>query len=475
MEEFDDDDDLRVCHGCIGETVLRAEILRDGREGECGYCANEAEMSVTIAALARRVDDVFREVVGTASEEIRIVGQDVTFGPSGETPGFLMTEMTEAADERIGEDIIAYLSQVHQWDVHDGDFDYYDDTSDTYAIYGASDGQLKDRWTRFCARLKQERRFFLDDGVAVLDEILAPLLEGRWPDGGAIRTIGPDDADRFIYRGRLANDDGMSIEILKQRISQLGAARPGKAGPGRMNPAGVSVFYGAFDPTTCVAELRVPVGGSAIVGRFEVLRPLRILDLTRLEAAQRRISYFEPGYAELQGYAGFLRGFHEEVKRAVLPGRETLDYLPTQIVAEYLWARADPPFDGLIFGSSLLTDTQNNIALFPHASLVEGAEDEAERKVHFRYTHSDEDGDNCEERVLFETLSSPEDEPNRSGPESFADDWFGSSASDDEPPVIQPTLRLTEDGVARHRVRAISYETFPVVPINFSDWEDHGF
>jgi hypothetical protein len=386
-----------------------------------------------------------------------------------------MTEMIEAADEEIGQDIVSYLSHQHQWDVHDGDFDYYDDSSDIYAIHDAVDGQLKERWMQFCAQLKQERRFFLKDGVAVLDEILAPLLEGRWPDGGAIRTIGPEDADRFIYRGRLANDDAASAGILRQRISQLGAARPGKAGSGRMNPAGISVFYGAFDPITCVAELRVPVGGSAIIGRFEILRPLRVLDLTRLEAAQRRISYFEPNYAELQGYAGFIHGFHAEVKRAVIPGRATLDYLPTQIVAEYLWARADPPFDGLIFGSSQLTNTQNNIALFPHASIVDGADDEAERKIHFSYTHSDEDGDNVEERVLFEPLPAPAQAaiPSRTG--TSADDWFSPLPSDDEPAAIQPTLRLTEDGVERHRVRAIAYETNRAVPISFSDWEDHGF
>lgn len=475
MEERDDDEDLRVCHGCIGEEVLKAEILRDGRPGGCAYCANENEPSVTIAALARRVDDVFRAIVGTAKEVISVVGGHFTFGPSGETPSFLLTEMTEAEDERIGSDIVSHLSDQHQWDVHDGDFDYYDDTSDIYAITDASDGQLRERWTQFCAQLKQERRFFLDDGINVLDEILAPLLEGRWPDGGAIRTIGPDDADRFIYRARLANDDGASAAILRQRISQLGAARPGKAGSGRMNPAGVSVFYGAFDPITCVAELRVPVGGSAIVGRFEVLRPLRVLDLTRLEAAQRRISYFEPGYAELKGYAGFIRGFHEEVKRAVIPGRETLDYLPTQIVAEYLWVRADPPFDGLIFGSSQLTDTQNNIALFPHASIVEGAEDDAERKIHFSYTHADEDEENLEERILFEPLPAPAQGAAQPAPATPEDDWFSSPMSDDEPAAVQPALRLTEDGVARHRVRTIAFEMDPAVPISFSDWEDHGF
>lgn len=471
MEERDDDGDERLCHECIGDSVLKSEIHATGRPGDCHFCSNEGEATVSVEAFARRIDPVFRDVVVTAREEIRIVGDRVSFEPNGESPSFIMTEMTEAADEEICQRVVSYLSGLHAWDVHDGGFDWYDDTSEIYAINDAIDVRLRERWTDFCQQLKQERRYFLEDGIAVLDDILTPLLDGRWPDGGAIRTIGPEDEDRYIYRGRLANDDGSSAQILQQRIRQLGAAKPGKAGAGRMNAAGVSIFYGAFDPVTCVAELRVPVGGSAIVGRFEILRPLRILDLTRLEDAQRRLSYFEAGYGELQGYAGFVRGLHEEMKRAVIPGREMLDYLPTQIIAEYLWARADPPFDGLIFGSSQISETQNNISLFPHASIVEGAEDEPERKIHFRYVSHDEDAELEEERIIFEPLPPAAPAP-AAASQTRDDDWFSSLSGDEPDAAPEATLRLTENGISRHYVRAIAYETDPAIPIGFSDWED---
>ena len=224
--------------------------------------------------------------------------------------------------------------------------------------------------------------------------------------------------------------------------------------------------------------MAVPHRNRADQGRIPRRRrgPLRVLDLTRLEAASRRLSYFEPGYAELLGYAGFVRGFHEEVKRAVIPGRETLDYLPTQIVAEYLWARADPPFNGLIVGSSRITETRNNIALFPHAAVVEGAETDPERSIHFTYTRVDEDGEDPEERVAFDPLPEPAAPLAQAAYATSDEDWFASLLPDTEfaqPP--QHALRPTEDGVSRHRVRAIAYETKPAVPISFSDWEDPGF
>ena len=58
-----------------------------------------------------------------------------------------------------------------------------------------------------------------------------------------------------------------------------------------MNAAGVPAFYGATDVDTCVAELAIPIGGAAIVGKFELLEPVHVLDLRLLSRASPRYSY----------------------------------------------------------------------------------------------------------------------------------------------------------------------------------------
>ena len=35
-----------------------------------------------------------------------------------------------------------------------------------------------------------------------------------------------------------------------------------------MNAAGISVFYGAMEEETCIAEARAPVGSYVVIGRF---------------------------------------------------------------------------------------------------------------------------------------------------------------------------------------------------------------
>jgi hypothetical protein len=53
-----------------------------------------------------------------------------------------------------------------------------------------------------------------------------------------------------------------------------------------MSAAGVSVFYGATDRDVALVEVRPPVGSKVLIGCFEVIRPLRLLDLPALNELQ---------------------------------------------------------------------------------------------------------------------------------------------------------------------------------------------
>ena len=66
--------------------------------------------------------------------------------------------------------------------------------------------------------------------------------------------------------------------LLKAPASEIGPPPTEYAGDGRMNARGISVFYGAFDQATCVAEIRPPVGSYVAMGRFELVRDVRLLD-----------------------------------------------------------------------------------------------------------------------------------------------------------------------------------------------------
>lgn len=450
--------DKRVCHACIDEPHLKAEIKRSGRPAPCSYCDHTKLRTVTVTGLARRIDDVYRRMVRFADERAHFsFDGGVTWGARGETPGALITDLIVAAAEAISEDIVAQLGDDHAFDIQrEGDTDWYDLGNETYEIEEPADPRFHDAWTNFCQSVKHVRRFFSEDATAVLDLLLGPLLEGRRRlFRGAIRTIGPDDEGRFLYRARKANEEADRKKIYSAPMSELAAPPAALATAGRMNPAGISVFYACCDIETAVAELRVPVAGCAVVGRFEILRPLRLLDLTKLEAIENDLSPFHPDYFEVGSFVQFLQGFHAEIRKPVIPGRERLEYLPTQVVAEYLWTRSEYAVDGIIFRSAQVSDDRENIVLFPRSCSVEGADAEVRREVPSLFLHTDQDDEDVVEMVFRK----PEEAKAKHPAENlFPDeDWLSPfDRKTENPPVA--ALRFDPETLVNASVKGIRYE-----------------
>lgn len=364
-----------VCANCIGDSILKEEIRSLNRQRLCSYC-NERELAVSIESLADRVDEVYMQVVQFGDEYPTSVpdSDSPIWRNDGVLPSEIVQELTECDTNDIATDLVSVLSEGEAYSViKDGDTAWYDDTSEIYTIKIPRDPVFRETWDSFKNTVKHSRRFFNEEATALLTEILGPIISGAWPpDQAAVRVIGPTDPARFIFRGRQANDAASQLKIHSSPIRELSAPPRHLNVAGRMNAAGIGAFYGSFDKKTCIAELRSPVGGEAVIGKFELLRPIRILDLTTLESAWASVSYFQPDFLTKYAYGEFVRGFHSEIKKPIIPGRETLEYLPTQFVCEYLWAHAKPRFDGLIYGSSQLSNAANNIVLFSHAMDVEG-------------------------------------------------------------------------------------------------------
>jgi len=77
--------------------------------------------------------------------------------------------------------------------------------------------------------------------------------------------------------------------------------------------------------------VRPPVGSKVLIGRFEVIRPLRLLDLRALELlADEEGSIFDVEHVRRLQRGKFLRGVSWLVSKPVMPDDQVRDYLPTQ-------------------------------------------------------------------------------------------------------------------------------------------------
>jgi hypothetical protein len=89
-----------------------------------------------------------------------------------------------------------------------------------------------------------------------------------------------------------------------------------------MNARGISVFYGSSNIETAMGEVRPPVGSHVLCGRFDVIRPLRLLNLKALDTVTVSGSVFDPEYAASTGMAQFLKTLGDLMVRPVMPEAE---------------------------------------------------------------------------------------------------------------------------------------------------------
>jgi hypothetical protein len=373
-KDFDDASLVNVCFMCVGDEFLRQSVRSDGKETECSYCKN-VRSCFSLAGIGDQVHEVLNEQFYLTSSEPDgldyMLAKDGLWNREGDPVAEVIADIG-GFDEEIAEDIRAYLSDQHGYsEVKDGGEDPYADDAQ-YDARGPDDQNLRDTWESFCQQIRWRSRYFSEYVEISLDNIFGDLESLSTVKGASIiQVITPSDINRYVFRARVAFSQSELQDILKYPAKQLGAPPSRLARAGRMNAAGISVFYGALDVDTCVAEIRPPVGGMVAVCRFELIRPIHILDLDALDQVYVEGSHFDPDFAMRRARAAFLGRLVREISRPVMPSDEVFQYLPTQFVAEYLATKSSPSLDGIIFKSSQTGDAGKNLVLFNHASLAE--------------------------------------------------------------------------------------------------------
>lgn len=467
LNEYPDDaDTIHVCANCVGDSFLKETIRSDGHEDECSYCHATCS-TFSLGEFSDRIHDVLQEQFYLTDSEPDgtdyVLAKEGLWERSGEPVVYVIADIS-GLDEAIAEDVRAYLSDLHGFSaVKDGGEDLYADDAQ-YEERGPDDLNFYDTWKSFCQQVRWRSRFFSQYAEVDLDNIFGDLENLRTLKGtSVIREISPADDDRFVFRARVAFSSAELEDILKHPARKLGAPPSRRAQAGRMNAAGISVFYGAQDRGTCVAEVRAPVGSSVILGRFEFVRPVRLLDLDALAEVYVEGSHFDPDFGERRGRAAFLSHLAQMISRPVMPSDETFEYLPTQVVSEYLATRAKPPVDGMLFRSSQTGGKGRNLVMFNHASVAEP--DDVPPNTEFSVLMDSGPPDDPDPTItVFEKVppkKPPKEKEGRGDPFGFSSPPIDPlpSTGDDEVWLAsrELTLRLDTDSVRVLHVYAVQY------------------
>ena len=128
-----------------------------------------------------------------------------------------------------------------------------------------------------------------------------------------------------------------------------------------MSPAGIPMFYAAMDEDTAILETYDPDQRkerdvSITLARFETSKQLTLLDLKKLP---QRPSCYDSEHRHTIKKIEFLWSLRDELTKSIKKdGREHVEYVPTQVITEYVrhrltyGERKKTRIDGIIYPSA---------------------------------------------------------------------------------------------------------------------------
>ncbi|MDA2889991.1 RES domain-containing protein [Mycolicibacterium sp. BiH015] len=348
-----------VCPAHVEDPILRNHITTQATETHCSYCGLSASAPFAAAL------DVFFEAF--------MVGVGVHFEPAS-TPG---VDPEQVGREILGEAGISHSGLVADVLTELGRNPYW---APREHRSGNRFEQLAYSWEAFKHLVKHEMRYFFAakrTGPGSGDDMTAMQLLKAVSDLGENNpAVWPAPCPGRLFRARMATSEKEASQWL--HASDLGPPPPERAASNRMSPAGISMFYGATDRATAIAEAGAHAAHRYVVtGEFTPTGEIRLIDLTNLPTppsifdAAAHLEYFVIRFLD--------RFIHDLTLPVELDGREHIEYVPTQVFTEYFRYAFPGQVDGLMFPST--QGPGNNVAIFfgPNRCADQGRETEHTR------------------------------------------------------------------------------------------------
>lgn len=336
-----------ICAECVTDAALKCWVIENSSETRCRFCG--ANSDEPIAAC-------FDEFVGIVLTGVRFDWNH----PDDEGILYISAEGGYQASVSDTWDVLSDYDISEDGDVIDAIIDVVgsDGWVEREYYVGDKSQRLEWGWDAFKEIVKHQTRYVF----------LAPE-ENDWsaevPPSRMLGVVGEtvvdELADLNLITEITANADLFRIRVgpdAYQTGAEIGTPPAQFANQSnRMSPAGIPMFYGAFDIDTARAETLDPedhAGQTLSIGRFRPTRNLRVLDLANLPDIP---SVFEEGGHHRIHPLRFLHAFAYDIVQPIArDGREHIEYVPTQIVTEYFRRVFRDPdgnaIEGIIYRSS---------------------------------------------------------------------------------------------------------------------------
>lgn len=328
------------CVNCFSDPCIQ-QFIRDCQErGDCDYCGSEDTHIVEVNELApflrEGVERVYEDAAHRVAYENAEGGYDLATTDMADILHWEWEVFSDTLDDPT--------ELLEDLGCHGGTPYVRRDP------YGPPSGGLEEisKWEEFCTQVKEERRYTIffkteEEGPDEDSHDLGKFLRdvARAMEEHLTQYIEPDTQ---IYRARRKQSDqpfGHKDLTSPPRKNALNS---------RMSPAGISVFYGALDGDTALAEVRPGLQDQVAIAQFKARKHLRVLDFSQIPPSESPFSEeYWFGFEEF--IRPFLSRFSEDIARPIRPEDSPVEYTPTQIFSEFI--RVFLNINGILYRSSM--------------------------------------------------------------------------------------------------------------------------
>jgi hypothetical protein len=318
-----------VCAECLADEDLGRIVAQHGESVPCDYCG-ESDSEKSAVSLDTVIEHMRRCIERRYIDPVDELSYD-------SAEGGYQGSVIDASDLLVE---IAFSPDCHELllDVQEAFSDH--DWCDQYHAILSPSERHHNGWVRFELAVTHQRRFTfwsMDDqpqekglpDYLPVKKMLAEMGEVI-QQSKLIKTVDP--RTRF-HRVRV-HDAATAIKTAHD-LSSPPIDRAIQSN--RMSPAGIPMFYGAVDfETACIETIDFKDDNQKRVtgGSFEAARALKILDLAEMPPVP---GFFDLNRADERETLIFLHTFAQRlVKPISRGGMEHIEYVPTQVFAEYL-------------------------------------------------------------------------------------------------------------------------------------------
>ncbi len=336
-----------ACKHCIGDSALAVFVSRNGPVARCDFCGRINTLGMQVGALFHYMASCLHAEWEDPNNSVAWIG--------GFVPGPRIIDSDDLLDQH---DRPLENEDLH-WEFVRA-FDHLWCQRNPYRLTHSD--MLFLSWSRFSEMTKTEKRYFWhrtpatdnNDDDELLDPTEVPDEVGRTIVRAGWRMLGRT-SDRRILRA-LAHDPSRQLRT----ADELGSPPSERAGNNRMSGAGISMFYGAETAKTAITEIRPCPKMAITVGSWTPSRELVYLDLL---ASQPIPSIFDMTARGERPWLRFLAEFADDLALPINAHISAIEYVPTQIITEYIrdYLRApdDRRIDAIRYRSSL--DEQDGV------------------------------------------------------------------------------------------------------------------